>query len=76
MIIAKLSKTTEYLTSEKTQVILQDVQTNLSPPTKEPPLWDIMSELSSDSDEIQEEVAESSNAKQSKINLKQQLEKV
>ena len=33
-----------------------------------------MSKLSSNSDGIQEEVAESSN-KQSKINLKQQLEK-
>ena len=32
-----------------------------------------MSELSSNSDGIQEEVAESSNTKQSKINLKQQL---
>ena len=35
-----------------------------------------MSELSSNSDGIQEEVAESSNTKQSKINLKQQLEQV
>ena len=35
-----------------------------------------MSELSSNSDGIQEEVAESSNTKQLKINLKQQLEQV
>ena len=35
-----------------------------------------MSELSSNSDGIQEEVAESSNTKQSTINLKQQLEQV
>ena len=35
-----------------------------------------MSELSSNSDGIQEEVTESSNFKQPKINLKQQLEQV
>ena len=35
-----------------------------------------MSELSSNSDGIQEEVTESSNFKQSKINLRQQLEEV
>ena len=35
-----------------------------------------MSELSASSDEVQEEVAESSNTKQSKINLKQYLEEV
>ena len=35
-----------------------------------------MSELLSNSHEIQGKVAESSNIKQSKINLKQQLEKV
>ena len=49
---------------------------NANPPTKEPPLWDIMSKLSPNLDGIQEEVAESSNTKQSKINLKQQLEQV
>ena len=38
--------------------------------------WDIKSELSSDVDGTQEEVAESSNTKQSKINLKHQLEQV
>ena len=76
MIIAKLSKTIEKLTNRKPQVISRDVQTNSNPPTKEPPLWDIISELSSNSDGIQEEVAESSNTKQSKINLKQQLEQV
>ena len=63
MIIAKLSKTTENLTSKKPLVISRDVQTNINPPTKEPPLWDIMSELSSNSDGIQEEVVESSNTK-------------
>ena len=45
-------------------------------PTKEPILWDIMSELSSNSDGIQKEVTESSNVKEPKINLKQQLEQV
>ena len=35
-----------------------------------------MSKLSPNLDGIQEEVAESSNTKQSKINLKQQLEQV
>ena len=63
MITAKLSKTTENLTSKKPQVISRDVQTNINPPTKEPPLWDIMSKLSSNSDGIQEEVMESSNTK-------------
>ena len=76
MIIAKLSKTIENLTNKKPEVISRDVQTNSNQPTKEPPLWDIMSELSSNSDEIQEEVAESSNFKQPKINLKQQPEQV
>ena len=76
MIIAKLSKTIENLTNKKPEVISRDVQTNSNQPTKEPPLWDIMSELSSNSDGIQEEVAESSNFKQSKINLEQQLEQV
>ena len=36
MIITKLSRTVENV---------QDVQTNSNPPAKEPPLWDIMSEL-------------------------------
>ena len=76
MIIAKLSKTIENLTNKKPEVISRDVQTNSNQPTKEPPLWDIMSELSSNSDGIQEEVTESSNLKQAKINLKQQLEQV
>ena len=75
MIIAKLSKTIENLTNKKPQVISRDVQTNSNPPAKEPPLWDIMPELSSNSDGIQEEVVESSNTKQSKLNLKQQLVK-
>ena len=76
MIIAKLSKTIENLTNKKPEVISRDVQTNSNQPTKEPPLWEIMSELSSNSDGIQEEVTESSNFKQSKINLTQQLEQV
>ena len=76
MIIAKLSKTIENLTNKKPEVISRDVQTNSNQPTKEPPLWDIMSELSSNSDGIQEEVTKSSNFKQSKTNLKQQLEQV
>ena len=57
-------------------MISRDVQTHSNPPTKEPPLCDIMSELSSNSDEIQEEVAESTNLKLSKIILKQQLKQV
>ena len=57
-------------------MISRDIQTNSNQLTTEPPLWDIMSELSSNSDEIQEEVAESSNFKQPKINLKQQTEQV
>ena len=76
MIIAKLSKAIENLTNKKPEVISRDVQTNSNQPTKEPPLWDIMSELSSNSDGIQEEVTKSSNFKQPKINLKQQLEQV
>ena len=76
MIIAKLSKTIENLTNKKPEVISRDVQTNSNQPTKEPPLWEIMSELSSNSDGTQEEVTESSNFKQPKINLKQQLEQV
>ena len=76
MIIAKLSKTIENLTNKKPEVISRDVQTNSNQPTKEPPLWEIMSESSSNSDGTQEEVTESSNFKQLKINLKQQLEQV
>ena len=56
MIIAKLSKTIENLTNKKPEVISRDVQTNSNQPTKERSLWDIMSELSSNSDGIQEEV--------------------
>ena len=76
MIIAKLSKIIENLTNKKPEVISRDVQTNSNQPNKEPPLWEIMSmsELSSNSDRTQEEVTESSNFKQPKINLKQQLE--
>ena len=76
MIIAKLSKTIEHLTNKKPEVISRDIQRNSNQPTKEPPLWDIMSELSSNSNRIQEEVTESSNSKQPTINLKQQLEQV
>ena len=76
MIIAKLSRTIENLTSKKTQVISRDVETKPNQPAKEPPHWDIMSELWSDSGGTQEEVAESSNIQQSKINLKQHLEQV
>ena len=64
MIIAKLSKTIENLTNKKPEAISRDVQTNSNQPTKELPLWEIMSELSSNSDGIQEEVTESSNFKQ------------
>ena len=74
--IAKLSKTIENITNKNSEVISRDVQKNSILPTKEPPLWDIMSELSFNSDGIQEEVAESSKLKQSKINLEQQLEQV
>ena len=70
MIIVKLSKTIKNLANRKSQVISRDVQTNSNPTTKEPPFWGIMSELSSNSDGIQKEEAESSNTKQSKINLK------
>ena len=80
MIIAKLSKTIENLTNKKPELDVQrcsrDVQTNSNQPTKEPLLWDIMSELSSNLDGIHEKVTESSNFKQPKINLKQQLEQV
>ena len=78
MIIAKLSKTIENLTNKKPEVISRDVQTKSNQPTKEPPLWEIMSmsKLSSNSDGTQEEVTESSNFKQPKRNLKQQLEQL
>ena len=76
MIIAKLLKTIENVANKKPEVISRDVQTNSNQPTKEPPLWEIMSELSSNSDGIQEEVTESSNFKVPKINLKQRLEEV
>ena len=56
MIIAKFSKTIENLTNKNPDVISRDVQTNSNPPTKEPPIKDIMSELSSNSDEIPEEI--------------------
>ena len=74
MITAKLSKTIENLINKNPELISRDVQRNSNPPIKEPPLWDIMSESSSNSDGIQEEVAESSNFTQSKINLEQQLQ--
>ena len=76
MIIAKLSKTIENLTNKNPEVISRDVQMNSNLPTKGPPFWDIMLQLSSNSDGSQKEVAESSNFKQSKINLKQQLKQV
>ena len=75
MIIAKFSKAIENLTNKMPQLISRDVQTNTNPPIKEPPPWDIMSELSSNSDGIQKDVAKSSNTKQSKINLKQQRQR-
>ena len=43
---------------------------------KQPRLWDIMSELPFNSNGIQEKVTESSNFKQPKINLKEQLEQL
>ena len=46
MVIAKLSKTIENLTNKKPEVISRDVLTNSNQPTKEPPLLEIMSELS------------------------------
>ena len=76
MIIAKISKTIKSLMSKKTQVLPRDAQMNSNPSGKDPPVWDLLSELSSNLDEIQKEVAESPNTKQSKINLEQQLEHV
>ena len=49
----------ENLTSNRTQVISLDVQTNSNAPAKEPSFWYIMPELLSDSDGIHEEVEES-----------------
>ena len=45
MIIAKLSKTIENLANKKPQVTSRDIQTKPNQPTKEQPLWDIMTEL-------------------------------
>ena len=52
MIIAKLSRTIENVTSKKIQVMSSDVKANSNPHAKESPLWDIMSELSSGLDSI------------------------
>ena len=52
MIIAKLSRTIENVTSKKIQVMSRDVKANSNPHAKESPLWDIMSELSSGLDSI------------------------
>ena len=59
MIIAKRSKAIENLTNKKPEVISRNAQTNSNQPTKEPPLWDILWELSSNLYGIQEEVTES-----------------
>ena len=64
MTIAKLSKTIENLTNKKPEVISRDVQTNSNEPTKESPFWEIMSELSSNSDGTQEEVGASTITKE------------
>ena len=66
MIIDKPSKVIENLANKKPKGISRDVQTNSNQPTKKPPLWEIMSELSSNTDGIQEEVTESSNFQQPK----------
>ena len=70
MIFAKFSKTIENLTNKKLEVISRDVQTNSNQPTEDPPFWNIMSQLSSNLDGIQEEVTVSSNFKRSIINKK------
>ena len=70
IIIDKFSEAIESLTNKMPEVISRDVQPNSNQPTKELPFWDIMSELSSNSDGIQEEVTESSNFKLPKIDLK------
>ena len=57
--IAKISKTIENLTSKKTQVVSRDVQTS-----SDPRHWDKISELLSELDGIQGEVAEYSNTEQ------------
>ena len=64
MIIAKLSNTIENLTDKNLKVISRDVQTNSNPSTKKTPRWNIMSELLSNSHEIQGKVAESPKIKQ------------
>ena len=56
MIIDKFSEAIESLTNKMPEVISRDVQPNSNQPTKELPFWDIMSQLSSNSDGIQEEV--------------------
>ena len=76
MIIAKLSRTTENLKNLKNPSNIMGFSNQLKPPVKEPPLWDVITELSSDSDGTEKEAAESSNIKQSKINLKQQLHQI
>ena len=63
MIIAKLSKAIENLTNKNPEVISWVVQTNSNQPTKEPPLWYITSELSSNTDGIQEKLQTLSSQK-------------
>ena len=63
IIIAKLSKAIESLTNKNPEVISRVVQTNSNQPTKEPPLWDITSELSSNTDGIQEKLQTLSSQK-------------
>ena len=69
IIIAKISRTLENLMSKKTQKISWYDQTNSNPPENYPSLWDLMSELSPNSNEIQEEVAKSPSTKQPKSNV-------
>ena len=64
MVIAKLSRTIENLTSKITQVISRHVQTKSNRLASESLLLDIMSELSPDSEGIQQEVAEFTNTNQ------------
>ena len=64
MVIAKLSRTIENLTSKITQVISRHVQTKSNRLASESLLLDIMSELSPDSEGIQREVAEFTNTNQ------------
>ena len=63
IIIAKLSKAIESLRNKNPEVISRVVQTNSNQPTKEPPLWDITSELSSNTDGIQEKLQTLSSQK-------------